>query len=366
MRPRLYLSIFMPVIVYVYSFGQTGYKFSLELPYSYSWAHHPYMNNLTGRTFTGLQVNLHFDRTRQVKDWIVAHNYPETGILFIYQNLQHPDLGKIIGSVYYFTFFLNKRSKKLNFLLQFGEGIAYNTNPYDKIENPKNIVFGSHLLYAFYFTAKLRYTFTGSPWEWETGFSMYHYSNGSYKTPNSGLNLPGFNIALLYNFNKTNNKIPQTNRNISFQKKRYREIYIRGTLSEMEVPGLGVKPGIIFGFKHVWHPAFKHQYYAGAELMLNYAYKSYLAYQHIAFNEYEKIPDFKRIAITGGYMFNLDPTNFILGTGIYLYNPSRKHLWYVRAGMSYRIASKWRLSATVKTHYFTAEEVDIGLHYIIN
>jgi hypothetical protein len=345
--------------------AQIGIKGGLEYIKGYTWAHHKYMNAITGRNITGYQADLIFDLQKSGYEWAGAYNYPETGILFNYLDLNEPVLGKIYSSIFYYTFYLNPRKNKLHFLLQFGEGLAYNTNPYDKIKNPKNIVFGSHILYGFYFGFKVQTRFGRGPLFIETGVSAYHYSNGSFKTPNAGLNIPTFNITLIYDDVK-----PATDSSdVSlppFERKKYYSFFVRGTYNEADLPGIGIRPGYIAGMEKIWYTSYKHAYAAGMEIMWNFSLKEYLYYENIAYRKYgDHIPDYRRIGLYAGHLFRFGNTSFITAAGVYLYNPSGKERpWYIRAGLRYKIHKRFLLSATVKTHYFMVEEVDFGIHYL--
>ena len=80
------------------------------------------------------------------KAWEQRFNYPDYGASFIYQDFKNDKLGDAYGLYAHYNFYFLKR----NLMLRIGQGLVYNTNPYDKIENPKNVAFGSDILSSTY------------------------------------------------------------------------------------------------------------------------------------------------------------------------------------------------------------------------
>ena len=59
--------------------------------------------------------------------WQQRFNYPDYGISFSYQDLKNEALGNNYGLYAHFNFYFFNR----HLLFRVGQGIAYNTNPYD-------------------------------------------------------------------------------------------------------------------------------------------------------------------------------------------------------------------------------------------
>jgi hypothetical protein len=85
-------------------------------------------------------------------------------------------------------------------------GLGYLTKPFDRINNYKNLAIGSHLNAAVNLMFEARYrvnyylTIT-------TGISLQHFSNGSLKLPNYGLNIPLVNVGVALRPFKANQNI---------------------------------------------------------------------------------------------------------------------------------------------------------------
>ncbi|MBQ0740700.1 acyloxyacyl hydrolase, partial [Aquimarina celericrescens] len=85
-------------------------------------------------------------KTYGFKNWEQRYNYPDLGYSFIYQEFNNDVLGRNFGVYAHYNFYFVKRFLQL----RLGQGIAYNTNPYDKETNFRNNVFGSHILSSTY------------------------------------------------------------------------------------------------------------------------------------------------------------------------------------------------------------------------
>lgn len=131
------------------------------------------------------------------------YNYPEYGFSFIYHDFQNPTLGEAYALNINYTFYFGKKSNKNQFYLRLGQGIAYNTNPFDLETNNKNVSLGSHLLanttIGFNYRRRLTKAIDAN-----LGILLNHYSNGSIKSPNVGLNLFSFSTGVSYNFDHEN------------------------------------------------------------------------------------------------------------------------------------------------------------------
>ena len=103
--------------------------------------HNPDISHLITAHPGGIIVG--FNRKRYGhEDWEAEYGYPDTGFSFVYQNMNNPTLGQNFGLYAHYNFYFFKR----NLQFRIGQGIAYNTNPYDKNTNFRNNAYGTHLL----------------------------------------------------------------------------------------------------------------------------------------------------------------------------------------------------------------------------
>ncbi len=133
------------------------------------------------------------------QQWESLWDYPLTGLSFYYSPLGgFEQIGQVFALYPFIGFPLNDNVRsRLNFRM--GVGIGYLTNRFHPTDNFQNFAIGSHLNAAanFFFDYRKivskRLTFVA-------GAGLTHFSNGSTKTPNYGLNafsaVIGMNVFL--------------------------------------------------------------------------------------------------------------------------------------------------------------------------
>ena len=138
--------------------------------------------------------------------WERDYNYPLIGVTFLYSGLgNNPSLGQAYALMPFINFPLYK-IKDLMFGFRLALGLGYLTKPFDRINNYKNLAIGSHFNAAVNLLVEARYrvnyflTITG-------GISLQHFSNGSLKLPNYGLNVPLVNVGVALRPFKANQNI---------------------------------------------------------------------------------------------------------------------------------------------------------------
>lgn len=138
--------------------------------------------------------------------WERDYSYPMIGATLFYSPIgNHPSLGQAFALMPLVNFPLYRKGN-LVVGFRFALGIGYISKPFDRINNYRNLAIGSHFNAAVNLMTEIRYrindrfTVTG-------GISLQHFSNGSLKLPNYGLNTPLGNIGLAYKPFKENNLI---------------------------------------------------------------------------------------------------------------------------------------------------------------
>lgn len=140
--------------------------------------------------------------------WETLYNYPLIGLSAFYSDLGgFEEIGQVFAVYPFINFPLNNDvHNRLNFRL--GVGLGYLTNKYDPVNNYRNFAIGSRLnaaasLYLdFRKNLSRRFTFVA-------GAGLTHFSNGSTKTPNFGLNIVTATIGLTWYVNRPNPYLDQ-------------------------------------------------------------------------------------------------------------------------------------------------------------
>ncbi len=94
---------------------------------------------------------------------------------------------------------LNDYSKALKFKFEWQLGASFNWKPYDAFDNHENIALGSST--NIYLNLNIYASYQVAPsWDLDFGAGMSHFSNGSSRLPNLGINLFSPFLELKYNF----------------------------------------------------------------------------------------------------------------------------------------------------------------------
>jgi len=138
--------------------------------------------------------------------WERDYNYPLIGATLFYSGLgNNPALGQAYALMPFINFPLYKY-KSLTIGFRFALGLGYLTKPFDRITNYKNLAIGSHLNAAANLMFELRYRLNYYL-SMSAGVCLQHFSNGSLKLPNYGINAPMVNLGISYRPFKENQDI---------------------------------------------------------------------------------------------------------------------------------------------------------------
>lgn len=135
--------------------------------------------------------------------WEYVYDFPRVGLSLWHSTFNQSEyIGKAYALHPYICFpWYGTPSSRLTFRL--GVGMGYLTKPYEPVANYKNIAIGSHLNAAI--NLKLEYQHKVSErLVINGGLDFQHFSNGSFKTPNFGLNSPSISFGMMYHPLKPN------------------------------------------------------------------------------------------------------------------------------------------------------------------
>lgn len=129
------------------------------------------------------------------KAWHRAWRYPQIGVSFMYGFLGNKE---VLGSSYSLIpdiTFESRDDRKVPVDVRLGTGLACFSKPYDRLENPENLVIGSRMANVTYLSVNYRKVLNRYFSLW-AGLSMVHFSNGHYQLPNIGLNTFTLNAGI--------------------------------------------------------------------------------------------------------------------------------------------------------------------------
>lgn len=299
-------------------------------------------------------------KTFGYQDWEHRFNYPDYGLSFSYQNLNNEPLGENFALYAHYNFYFFDR----NLMLRIGQGLAYNTNPYNRETNFKNIAFGSALMSSTYVMLNYKKEQVFKNFGFQTGLSLIHYSNANVKAPNTSVNSITLNVGLTYNLENEN---PEYISNLT--KEKYTEpvkfnLALRSGINQSDVVGSAQYPFYIFSAyadKRVSHIS---AFQFGTDVFFSNFLKELIEFQSVAFPELDVSgnEDFKRVGIFAGHELFINKMSLESQLGYYVYYPfDFEGRVYFRVGLKRYFGEKWFGAVTLKSHGAKAEAVEFGI-----
>jgi len=189
---------------YEHKLFSSNVMFEAKIHYGFLYAHHLELERFNAH-FPAFEFSIQ-KLTFGKHKWERAFNYPIIGAIFYYSGMGYdPGLGQAFALMPFINFPLY-RHNDFFFGFRFALGIGYLTERFDRLNNYKNLAIGSHLNAAvnlmFEVRYRLNYAITLS-----AGISLQHFSNGSLKLPNYGINTILANVGIAYRPWKENSNI---------------------------------------------------------------------------------------------------------------------------------------------------------------
>lgn len=296
-------------------------------------------------------------------DWEQRFNYPDYGISFSYQDLKNSELGLNYALYGHYNFYFFKR----NLMFRIAQGLAFTSNPYDKVENHRNIAFGSKFMSSTYVMLNYKKERLLGSFGLQGGLSFIHYSNANVKAPNTSINSITFNVGVTYSFEEEEPEYIRTIAREKFTQPVKYNFVFRSGINESDVIGSGQYPFYIFSAYADKRINRKSAFQLGTELFLSNFLKEVIAYESVAFpefpeNQVDKDTDYKRVGLFAGHELFVNNFSLVTQFGYYLYYPfDFVDRTYLRIGLKRYFGEKWFAALTLKSHAAKAEAVEFGI-----
>jgi hypothetical protein len=317
---------------------------------------------ITTGHFPAFELNVGM-QTHGEQSWQPLYKYPVVGLTFWYANLANPD---VLGSVYAIYPYLNfhlYQDNDFQFNFRFGAGLGYLTKSFDRLNDYRNIAIGSHLnaainlFYEFKWLVLKRVFLSGS-------IGLSHFSNGTVKTPDLGINIPTLSLGCSYVLHDNTVIHPRFD-TIFHNKKRLKskiQLFASGGIKQISLPdgnyygvyslsGCFLKPlskkrEIGIGFDLFWD-------LSNIKTIENYGYNN------VSYN-YQVI----KPGIHIGHQFDFSHLSVITQIGYYLYVKDKYiEPIYTRFALRYLFRNRVILNLGLLTHYATADFIEWGVGY---
>ncbi|PNQ73921.1 deacylase [Hanstruepera neustonica] len=294
------------------------------------------------------------------QDWEQRYWYPDYGVSFAYQNLKNDVLGNNYSLYAHYNFYFLKR----NLMLRIGQGLAYTTNPYDKVDNHKNIAFGSRLLSSTYLMLNYKKERILDRFGLQAGVSLIHYSNANVKAPNTSVNSITFNVGVTYNLDEEDAEYIKTITKEKFTERIKYNLVFRSGVNESDVVGSGQFPFYIVSAYADKRLGYKSAVQLGVDAFFSKFLDELIYYQSVAFPE-ENVSgdeDYKRVGLFAGHELFINKMSVVTQLGYYVYYPfDFEGRTYIRVGLKRYFGDKWFGALTLKSHGAKAEAVEFGV-----
>ncbi len=347
---------------FLYSQEKPTHNFFVDANYFYGsiLRHNKDISHLVKSHPSGLILGYN-RKTYGEKYWEQLYNYPDWGVSFVYHDTDYSVLGENYGVYGHFNFYMLKR----NLFFRIGQGIAYNTNPFDLETNFKNNAYGTHLLSSTYLMLNYNKQNLFKNIGVQAGIALFHYSNGNFKAPNSSTNSFTLNVGVQYSFEDEEERIYKKD---SLPKKfsepiRYNFV-LRGGINESDYLNLGQHPFFVVSAFADKRLSYKSTLQLGVDFFYLPFLKKEAEYLSIAFpsSGVSGDEDFKRVGVFAGHELRINRLAVVTQAGYYVYYPyDFEGRTYFRAGLKYYITDKIFSAVTLKSHGAKVEGVEFGL-----
>lgn len=360
---KFYLTIFLTFCCgFLFSQEKNDNIFTLDanLYYGTILEHNPDIAHLITKHPTGLILSYN-KKTYGFEDWESRFNYPDWGFSFIYQDMKNYKLGENYSLYAHYNFYFLKR----NLNLRIGQGLAYNTNPYDKETNFKNNAYGSHLLSTTYMMLNYKKENIFKGFGLQAGISVIHYSNANFKAPNTSTNTFVFNVGTNYLFDYENEPeyIPSTE-DKKFKEKIKYNIAFRTGVNESDIIGVGQFPFYIVSAYADKRLNRKSAIQVGTDVFFSKFLEELIYFYSVAFPELgvSGDEDWKRVGVFVGHELFINKMSIITQLGYYVYYPyDFEGRVYNRVGLKRYFGDTFYGAITLKSHGAKAEGVEFGI-----
>jgi len=323
-------------------------------------AHHGTMGHLPkDRVFCG---ELSFGkRLYGGQNWHDAYRNPIVGATLYGSNLGNNEILGYGFGAYGFIEFPMWRNSDSYLSFKMSSGLGYVTKVFDQELNPKNDAISTHLnaLLVLGITGKWRFS---KDYSLIYGLDMTHFSNGSTRVPNLGLNIPTLSIGFARHWDeKPCNKVEpiKIEKTPFFSNWSWTNVAI---ISDKQSFPSGGKTYPVYALNSFVSKRFRPK--VGMEVGFDFISKQSL------FNYRPYIPKTQlsifQIGTYSTFVLPLDRLKFVLGMGVYLKDRyDMDNELYHRIGMRYQFDNGLLLNMVLKTHWAKADYVEYGIGYAL-
>jgi len=298
--------------------------------------------------------------------WETMYGYPLIGVSVWYSPLGgFKEIGSAIA-VYPFINFPLFHGEKQSFNFRLGVGLGYLTNHFHPVDNYKNFAIGSHFNIAgsLYFEYRRQIT---KMLTISAGVGLTHFSNGSIKTPNYGLNYITGTVSISSYLSEPNphlkeKALPKLQPfEFDGRKKLDFDISLSGGVKNM-MQEFGRNFGVIAIYSNLLkRVTFKSKFGGGFDLTYDASDKFLLEWKNdTAKNVFQII----KPGVSFAYQLVFAKISFVFNFGIYLAGKEMSEgMMYQRLTLKYQFMDNFFAHIALNTNFGKADYIGFGIGY---
>ena len=291
------------------------------------------------------------------------NRFPSYGVGFTSALNYYYEIGRPMGIYGFgeFPFGKNNFNRKLNFSYYAQIGLGFNMNPYNAETNPTNGFVGSAANVHVHFGLKASYQITKSI-EAFSSIGTKHYSNGSIKKPNAGINFIPIAVGVRLNLDQEQFHPGEKPVFPPLEKRGFWNISAYTGFKSYEIGEKAYFRGGL-GVNYLWEISYKYRGGIGLDWFYGAGAKDRFPNDEITFD------DSNSLAVVGSWEWKLTRNLYMpIGIGVYLnkahYNQETTN-FYERIGVRYRMNNNVFAGVQIKAHKVKADFFEFTLGYTI-
>jgi hypothetical protein len=358
----LFLLLFLNFHWNSYSQFKNDFNCGISIAHSYGFliTHYPHMKPLAKGPVRSYEVAMSL-QTNGNKEWHTKHNFPVIHINYAFFDFSNREQIGFVHTLMPTMSLKINRSKIFYNNIVVGIGVGYFESPHDRITNNKNAAIGSHINGSVRIGTEIGFNLNN---KMRIGASIIfnHWSNGSMKVPNLGMNVPSLMLRADYFFNDNDNENKRQPKE-KFEKKPIDLILIASIGSKQVEPlGSGNFAIATLQLDALKAISYKNSLGIGLDLFYNEGIRQMMSNAN---QEFSSINYFRSgIHLSHQFRVGRIATLFNLGTYFFKKDKLDKFL-YNRIGFRYFLNEKVHFNLSLKSHYFVADHFEFGVGFKI-
>ncbi|WP_423148648.1 acyloxyacyl hydrolase [Rubrolithibacter danxiaensis] len=294
---------------------------------------------------------------KQDNIYAYLHHYPVFGFGLTKADFNTSAVGQPLAFYGFASLPVGGRHKRYEIDFTLALGSAVNFNPFNKDNNPSNLLIGSRITQYFGMGFNIDYLLSPK-FSIGVGTNLKHFSNGSYQKPNLGINLTPISVTAKYSVNKR--ILPPRMEVPVFKPVHSFDIYTSVGGKQFDIAGDRYFKGAI-GLFYMYQTRYSTRWGIGTELFYSGSGPSLVSGDASRFSKSTSI------AIVPAFDWLLTKNLFVaLGTGIYLkrnIENDERTFFYESLNLRYRFLDQFTVGVGLKAHEGAADFFGYTLGY---